>query len=302
MSRTHLAAATIGVAAAAMLLTAVHGAEKPNYGFWTAAQMGDLDKKLLSSLDATKGSSVDMMGTEHSFFMVTHRESSAPSGEVHKKYGDFAVVRSGEGGILAGGILVHAKQSAPNEMRGKIQGGTLHRLKAGDAYYVPANVPHQTIVEPGHYFRVEMLKVECRDGYVDLPEFMSWDAALLTSTEKKLKTKLNSTFQATQDFIKNDNTQFHMNHKEGSAESEIHAHLAEFQIIRNGQGTMMLGGKVVNPKNTGPGEIRGTALEGAVGQPLRVGDLLYIPAGMPHHTIVDRTQSQDKLIVKVWVP
>ena len=93
-----------------------------------------------------------------------------------------------------------------------------------------------------------------------------------------------------------------MNHKEGTAESEIHDHWAEFQIIRNGEGTMRLGGTVVNAKITEPGETRGTALEGAVGQPLRAGDLLYIPAGTPHHTVVDRTKSQDKLIVKVWVP
>lgn len=295
-------AAVAAAAISAILLATVHGAEKPKYGFWTAAQMNELDKKLLSSLDASKGSRVDMMSTDHSFFMVTHRESNSPSGEVHQKYGDFALVRSGEGGILAGGKLVSSKQSAPHELRGKIEGGTLHRLKAGDVYYVPANVPHQTIVEPGKHFRVEMLKVERKEGFDDLPEFMSWDAALLLSTEKKLKTKMNKDYSAVEDFIKNDNTQFHMNHKEGSAESEIHEHLAEFQIIRNGEGTMMLGGKVVNAKNTGPGEIRGTALAGATGQPLRAGDLLYIPAGMPHHTIVERTNSQDKLIVKVWVP
>jgi mannose-6-phosphate isomerase-like protein (cupin superfamily) len=303
MNKARLLTAAVGMAAAsAVLLTTVHGAEKPKYLFWTAAQMNDLDKKLLSSMDATKGSRVDMMPTDHSYFMVTHRESNSPSGEVHQKYGDFAVVRSGEGGILAGGKLVDSKQSAPNELRGKIEGGTLHRLKAGDVYYVPANVPHQTIVEPGKHLRVEMLKVERKDGFTDLPEFMSWDAALLLSTEKKLKTKLNKSFMANEDFIKNENTQFHLNHKEGSAESEIHDHLAEFQIIRNGEGSMMLGGKVVNAKNTGPGETRGTALEGAFEQPLRAGDLLYIPAGMPHHTIVDRTKSQDKLIVKVWVP
>lgn len=303
MGKARLVTAAVGVAAiSAILLATMHGAEKPQYGFWTAAQMADLDKKLLSSLDATKGSHVDMMPTGHSFFMVTHRESSSPSGEVHQKYGDFALVRSGEGGILAGGKLMGSQQKGPNELRGKIEGGTLHRLKAGDVYYVPANVPHQTIVEPGKHFRVEMLKVERKEGFNDLPEFMSWDAALLLSTEKKLKTTMNQYYSSVEDFIKNDNTQFHMNHKEGSAESEIHDHLAEFQIIRNGEGTMMLGGKVVKAKITGPGETRGTALEGAVGQPLRAGDLLYIPAGMPHHTIVERTKSQDKLIVKVWVP
>jgi mannose-6-phosphate isomerase-like protein (cupin superfamily) len=280
----------------------VHGSETPKYLFWTAAQMAEMDKKLASTLDTSKGSRIDMMPTDHSFFMVTHREANSTSGEVHQKYGDFAVVRSGTGAILVGGRLLDAKQSARNELRGKIEGGTLHRLSVGDAYYVPASVAHQTIVEPGKHLRVEMLKVECKEGFTDPPQFMSWDAALLSATEKKLPAKMNKYYSAVEDFIKNENMQFHMNHKEGTAESEIHDHLAEFQIIRNGEGTMMLGGKVVNAKTTGPGETRGTTLEGATAQPLRAGDLLYIPAGMPHHTVVDRTKSQDKLIVKVYVP
>jgi hypothetical protein len=106
---------------AALLVTTIRAAEKPKYLFWASAQMADLDKKLTSSMDGTKGSRVDMMPTDHSFFMVTHREGNSPSGEVHQKYGDFAVVRSGEGGILAGGKLVASKQSAPNELRGKIE-------------------------------------------------------------------------------------------------------------------------------------------------------------------------------------
>jgi mannose-6-phosphate isomerase-like protein (cupin superfamily) len=288
--------------ASVLLLTAPHAAESPSFLFWTAAHMADLDKKLPSAMDATKGSRVDLMPTDQSFFMVTHREASSPNGEVHQNYADFGVVRSGEGGILSGGRLADAKQSAPNELRGRIEGGTLHRLKAGDAYYVPADIPHQTIVEAGKHLRIEMLKVKRVEGGKDLPRFMSWDAELLLSTEKKLKTMMNQYYSAVEDFIKNDHTQFHMNHKEGTAESEIHDHWAEFQIIRNGEGTMMLGGKVVNSKIASPGETRGTALEGATGQPLRAGDLLYIPAGTPHHTVVDRTKSQDKLIVKVWVP
>ena len=245
---------TAAVVAALTLMAA----DKPKYSFWTSAQMADLDNKLLSSLDATKGSRVDMMPTDHSYFLATHRESNSPSGEIHQKYGDFAYVRSGEGGILAGGKLLNASKSAPNEMRGKIEGGTLHRLKAGDAYYVPANVPHQTIVEPGKHLRVEMLKVELKEGFKDLTEFQSWDAALLNATENKLKSKMNRYYSAVEDFIKNENTQFHMNHKEGTAESEIHDHWAEFQIILNSEGTMMLGGKVAQAKVTEPGETRGT--------------------------------------------
>jgi mannose-6-phosphate isomerase-like protein (cupin superfamily) len=299
MTKARLLMIAVRAAVSALVLA---GADKPKYLFWTSAQMAELDKKLVSSLDATKGSRVDMMPTDHSYFMVTHRESNSPSGEIHQKHGDFAFVRSGEGGILAGGKLINASKSAPNELRGKMEGATLHRLKAGDAYYVPANMPHQTIVEPGKHLRVEILKVEIKEGFKDPSQFQSWDAASLSATERTLKTKMDSYYSAVEDLIKNENMQFHMNHKEGTAESEIHDHWAEFQIIRNGEGTMMLGGKVVQAKITEPGETRGTALEGAIGQPLRSGDLLYIPAGTPHHTIVDRTKSQDKLIVKVYVP
>jgi mannose-6-phosphate isomerase-like protein (cupin superfamily) len=297
-----LSIAATGITGVLLLFATLGGADRPNYLFWTASQMADLDKKLLSSMDATKGSRVDMMATDHSFFMVTHRESNSPSGEVHQKHADFGVVRSGDAAILSGGKLIDAKQSEPDELRGTIEGGTLHRLKPGDAYYVPANVPHQFIVEPGQHIRVEILKVERATGTRDLPAFLSWDAALLLSTEQKLKTRMDQNYSAVEDFIKNDQTQFHMNHKEGTAQSEIHQHWAEFQIIRNGEGTMNLGGSVVDAKVIEPGETRGTALKGATGQPLRAGDLLYIPAGTPHHTLVERTKSQDKLIVKVWVP
>jgi mannose-6-phosphate isomerase-like protein (cupin superfamily) len=303
MNRARLLTGAAGVAvASALLLPAPHAAEKPDYGFWSATQMADLDRTLPSSMDATKGSHVDMMPTDHSYFTAVHREANSPAGEVHQRYADFAVVRSGEGAILAGGTLSGARQSAPNELRGTIEGGTLHRLRAGDAYYVPANVPHMMVVDPGKHFRVEMLRVQRAEGDKDLPGFLSWDAALLRGTETALKTKMDQYYSAVEDFIKNDRTQFHMNHKEGTALSEIHDHWAEFQIIRNGEGTMRLGGTVVNARTIEPGETRGTALEGAVGQPLRAGDLLYIPAGTPHHTVVERTKSQDKLIVKVWVP
>src|SRR5688572_4677758 len=98
-----------------LLLPTLPGAQTAPYRFWTASQMAELDRQLLSSMDAAKGSRVDMMSTERSFFMVEHREANSPSGEVHQTYADFAVVRSGEGGILAGGKLLDAKQSAAGE-------------------------------------------------------------------------------------------------------------------------------------------------------------------------------------------
>ena len=134
MPKSHMLTAAVTVAAGlALTCSTMQGADKPNYLFWTAAQMASLDKKLVSSMDATKGSRIDMMSTDHSYFMVTHREASSPSGELHQKHADFGVVRSGDAAILAGGKLIDAKPDGPNELRGTIQGGTLHRIKTGDA-------------------------------------------------------------------------------------------------------------------------------------------------------------------------
>ena len=297
-----------GFAAAAALVavgfvTMAHAApEKPVYLFWTSAQLNALEKKMYTTMDASKGSHENLMSTMHSYFMMFNREATAPRAELHEKYGDFGYVRTGEGIILTGGKFSGGTRSGPNEMRGMIEGGTEHRLRAGDAFYIPANVPHRMVVEPGKRFMAEMLKVEIKEGAVDIPEFMSWKASQLVEIEKKLKSKMNKNYNAVDNLIENDSYTAMMNHKEGTAESEIHVHLAEFQIILTGEGAMDLGGKVVNSRTTGLNEIRGTALEGATRQSLMPGDMLYIPPNTPHHTIVDRTKFQDKLIVKVWVP
>jgi len=285
-----------------LCMALLRAGDKPEYGFWSASQLSALEKKLNTSIDSTKGSHEDIMPTMHSYFMMFHRQGTAPKAELHEKYGDFGYVRSGEGLIVTGGNFMDGTRTAPNEMRGTLQGGTRHPLAAGDAFYIPANMPHQIVVDPGKHFTVEMLKVERKDGFTDVPDFILIDKAHQMKSEAMLKTKMNKFYMANEDFIKNENIEMHLNHKEGTAESEIHEHFAEFQIILTGEGAMMLGGKVVNAKTTSPDEIRGTALEGAVTQPLTPGDMLYIPPKTPHHTIVDRTKFQDKLIVKVWVP
>jgi mannose-6-phosphate isomerase-like protein (cupin superfamily) len=253
-------------------------------------------------MDANKGSHEELMPSTNSYFMLFHREATAPTAEIHLKHGDFGVVRTGQGAVLTAAKLLDGHLTAPNEMRGRIEGGTKHLLVAGDAFYIPANMPHQMVVEPGKRFNVEMLKVEQKDGARDLTEFNFWSAADLVASQTKLKSKMDQYKNAVDVLARTDSYEIMMNHKEGTALSEIHMHLAEFQIIRNGEGAMMLGGNVVNATTTGPNEVRGTALDGAIRQPLAAGDLLYIPPKTPHHTIVDTGKSQDKLIVKVWVP
>lgn len=64
--------------------------------------------------------------------------------------------------------------------------------------------------------------------------------------------------------------------------AEVHAHWTHYIHILSGHGTLIYGGAVVNPKDTGPGQIRGDAISGGTSLALQEGDYVQIPAGMPH--------------------
>ncbi len=60
---------------------------------------------------------------------------------------------------------------------------------------------------------------------------------------------------------------------------ENHTHV--FYVVE-GTATIVTGGTLTGGKTTEPGEIRGSAIEGGKEQPLSKGDVIVIPAGIPH--------------------
>ena len=85
----------------------------------------------------------------------------------------------------------------------------------------------------------------------------------------------------------------------GPSEAEAHTDRADFIVVREGGGTILIGGTITDARPSGPGEIRGTAIEG--GKPYRVtaGDSLYIPINVPHQFLVEPEQHLVTVIVKV---
>lgn len=62
----------------------------------------------------------------------------------------------------------------------------------------------------------------------------------------------------------------------------IHETEAEMMYVIDGVGTITTGGTIVDPKRTGPHEIRGTTIEGGMVQPVAKGDFIFIPENTPH--------------------
>jgi quercetin dioxygenase-like cupin family protein len=65
-------------------------------------------------------------------------------------------------------------------------------------------------------------------------------------------------------------------------EPEVHTHWTHYIQVLSGEATLVYGGTVSNAKETGPGQIRGDAIQGGSSKVVHPGDFLQIPAGMPH--------------------
>jgi len=85
--------------------------------------------------------------------------------------------------------------------------------------------------------------------------------------------------------------------READGEAEVHDTQVDVIFVKSGEGTLILGGTVVEPRTTAPGEIRGKSIKGGVSKKMAAGDVLHIPAKIPHQMLVPKSLSFE--VVKV---
>ncbi len=78
-----------------------------------------------------------------------------------------------------------------------------------------------------------------------------------------------------------------MIHREGSGVAELHENDADVIVITSGAATLVIGGTMPGAKNTAPGEQRAPNVEGGSKQKLAPGDIVHIPAKIPHQVLLD---------------
>jgi mannose-6-phosphate isomerase-like protein (cupin superfamily) len=149
----------------ALFLAAAGFAAAPNSEpvLWSATEMKAYDQKLTvksQSHPRKVGAEIVNRYGNHLMWLV-HREGPGDA-EWHIKQADIFIVNSGEATVIVGGEMVDAKPMAtnPDEMLGpSIKGGTRTKIGPGDVLHIPANTPHQVLVEPGTKFSYMIVKV-----------------------------------------------------------------------------------------------------------------------------------------------
>jgi mannose-6-phosphate isomerase-like protein (cupin superfamily) len=129
--------------------------------------------------------------------------------------------------------------------------------------------------------------------------FALWKGAELKSYEKKLAPKIDAHKVATESLGNFGNHSFMVAHREGSGQAELHEKQADLFIVQSGEGTLVVGGTVVDPKTTEPNEIRGPSIKDGVSKHLGPGDVVHIPAKTPHQLMVDAGKQITYAVMKV---
>ena len=65
-------------------------------------------------------------------------------------------------------------------------------------------------------------------------------------------------------------------------QAEIHTLATDVIYVVDGSATFVTGGKAIDPKEVAPNEIRGRAIEGGEVHQITKGDVVVVPAGLPH--------------------
>jgi len=136
----------------------------------------------------------------------------------------------------------------------------------------------------------------------DPPGFVIWSGSELKGYGKKLAPKMNEKKVASERLASFGNHLAMIAHREADGEAEVHETQADLFVVQGGAATLVVGGEMVDGKTTAPGEVRGPSIKGGERKPLGPGDVVHIPAKVPHQLLVPTGTPFTYFVVKVDTP
>ncbi|HZS51888.1 MAG TPA: hypothetical protein VFA54_13560 [Bryobacterales bacterium] len=136
------------------------------FTYWPAAKLKSYPSVLKAKEPTVRGATKTMMAAErlgdhggYSFMEERRDVDGVP--EIHAHLDDIFIVQDGEATLLYGGRIEGGEELRPGETRGgRIVGGTMQKVAAGDMAVIPAGMPHQTIVSKGKSYTFMVIKIE----------------------------------------------------------------------------------------------------------------------------------------------
>jgi quercetin dioxygenase-like cupin family protein len=137
----------------------------------------------------------------------------------------------------------------------------------------------------------------------DQPGFGRWTAAELKARETELAKHVAADHSSRETLAEYSDHRFRLLYRDADGLPEQHDHIVDVVIVQSGEGTLQLGGTMKGKKQgSAAGEYVGTTLEGGERHPLLPGDIVHIPATIPHSFLVPAGKHITYVLVKFPAP
>jgi mannose-6-phosphate isomerase-like protein (cupin superfamily) len=91
---------------------------------------------------------------------------------------------------------------------------------------------------------------------------------------------------ASKQFLNGPGSNVYIVRRDKTGDAEVHMALNDIFIVKSGHAKLTVGGQVTGNHETAPTEWRGGDIAGGADYSLNPGDVLFIPAGVPHKVLV----------------
>jgi len=283
------------LATALLLLTASGAAAQTDVTIVTAEQVAQIRQ---SAAQAPSAPSVSrpLITAAPDALNLEYRTGKAPAA-VHTGQAELIVVLDGAGTITTGGTLVDVVTGANGNISGKdITGGTPQHLVKGDMLLVPQGTPHMMVPDAAAPFVLATLHVPRTGDPAPLAgrapaasKLVNHAADIPATTEKaKAAAAASPRFFGGDTILSLAPYRVGLEYRTAKGIASVHKNDGEFMLVLEGEGVIVAGGTVVNPKDLGA-NIDGDAIAGGVDHHMKKGDWIFVPKGLPHLARTDGT-------------
>lgn len=261
-----------------LVSTPLLAADPPGFALWKAQDLKAF----------TKAQMLGDYGNHNT--RMNHRDKNGEV-EVHEKWIDVMVIESGEASLAIGGTQVNPKTTEPGEFRAANATGAQapKPLAPGDIVHIAEGVPHQFLVASGKtidYFALKVPAAKPVHAPGVMANFALWKAGELKMRDTALAAQLRPDHSARETLGEYGNHRARLLYRVAEGAPEQHDKIADVWIVQSGEGTLVVGGKMTGAKaGDGEGEFLGTGIEGGERHAIAAGDIVHIPAKIPHRVI-----------------
>ena len=280
-----------------MLMVSAAAAQTANTAIVVSAeQVEQIRQKARSSQGDRPSASQPIISAQPYVLNLEHRTGKAPA-SVHGGEAEIIIVLDGAGTVTTGGSLVDATPGTNGNISGKdIAGGTPQHVVKGDMLMVPQGTAHMMVPDAGGPFVLATLHLPRTGEPVAMPgrapaaPKLVHHAADLPAMIEKAKAAAASSprFFGGDTLLSLAPYRVGLEYRTPKGIASVHKNDGEFMLVLEGEGVIVSGGTVVNPKDLGA-NIDGEAIQGGTDIRMKKGDWIFVPKGLPHLARTDGT-------------